>query len=236
MIIKEFFIKRYGPLQDKGYTLSNNFNLILGKNEDGKTLTIDALVKLLLGRNIKDFERIDRVEENPEGYVIIEGEDGEEIKLPEKGNLTKLAQLTPSECRNVFVIRNSDLSIFRESEFYTDVTDRLTGLRTTEISRIKEMLREMGKMTPSGTFRDTKDEKLKTRIESAENLISDIESLAEKIVALGGKQRMPVREYYPGEKPYRMVYCEDPFGNIIELYSHSYELTYSAGAYQDATV
>jgi len=43
---------------------------------------------------------------------------------------------------------------------------------------------------------------------------------------------MPVREYYPGEKPYRMVYCEDPFGNLIELYSHSYELTYSAGAYQ----
>jgi catechol-2,3-dioxygenase len=28
-----------------------------------------------------------------------------------------------------------------------------------------------------------------------------------------------------------MVYCEDPFGNIIELYSHSYELTYSSAAY-----
>ena len=40
-----------------------------------------------------------------------------------------------------------------------------------------------------------------------------------------------VRHYYPGQKPYRMVYCEDPFGNIVELYSHSYELTYSAGAY-----
>lgn len=60
----------------------------------------------------------------------------------------------------------------------------------------------------------------------------NIEELAAKIVANGGKQRMPVREYYPGDKPYRMVYCEDPFGNIVELYSHSYELTYSAGAYQ----
>lgn len=27
--------------------------------------------------------------------------------------------------------------------------------------------------------------------------------------------------------------CENPFGNIFELYSHSYELTHSAGAYQD---
>lgn len=59
----------------------------------------------------------------------------------------------------------------------------------------------------------------------------DVEGLAERIVAAGGKQRMPVRYYFPGEKPYRMVYCEDPFGNILEIYSHSYELTYSAGAY-----
>lgn len=44
---------------------------------------------------------------------------------------------------------------------------------------------------------------------------------------------MPIRAYYPGEKPYKMVYMEDPFGNIIELYTHSYELTYSQGAYQE---
>ncbi len=59
----------------------------------------------------------------------------------------------------------------------------------------------------------------------------DLEGLLERIVAAGGKQRMPVREYFPDEKPYRMVYVEDPFGIVFELYSHSYELTYSAGAY-----
>ena len=61
----------------------------------------------------------------------------------------------------------------------------------------------------------------------------DLEGLAERIVRHGGKQRMPVRYYYPGEKPYRMVYMEDPFGNILEIYSHSYELTYSSGAYTE---
>jgi lactoylglutathione lyase family protein len=60
----------------------------------------------------------------------------------------------------------------------------------------------------------------------------DVEELVKRIVEHGGKQRMPVRYYYPEEKPYRMVYCEDPFGNIVEIYSHSYELTYSAGAYK----
>jgi lactoylglutathione lyase family protein len=61
---------------------------------------------------------------------------------------------------------------------------------------------------------------------------ADLEGRVRRIEELGGRQRMQqVRRYYPGQKPYRMVYCEDPFGNIVELYSHSYELTYSAGAY-----
>lgn len=61
----------------------------------------------------------------------------------------------------------------------------------------------------------------------------NIEELAEKIVAAGGKKHMQApRYYYPAEKPYRMIYMEDPFGNILEIYSHSYELTYAAGAYK----
>lgn len=59
----------------------------------------------------------------------------------------------------------------------------------------------------------------------------DVEGLAGRIAAAGGRQRMPVREYFPGEKPYRMVYMDDLFGNVLAIYIHSYELTYSAGAY-----
>lgn len=61
----------------------------------------------------------------------------------------------------------------------------------------------------------------------------DVEGLAEKIVEAGGKKRMAKpRYYYPGEKPYRMIYMEDQFGNILEIYSHSYELHYASGAYK----
>ena len=62
----------------------------------------------------------------------------------------------------------------------------------------------------------------------------DLEGLCSRAVEHGAAQRMPVRYYYPGEKPYRMVYMHDPFGVIWEIYSHSYELTYSKGAYQEA--
>jgi lactoylglutathione lyase family protein len=59
----------------------------------------------------------------------------------------------------------------------------------------------------------------------------DVEGLLARIIEAGGKQRMPIRHYYPGQKPYRMVYVEDPFGIVFELCSHSYELIYSSGAY-----
>lgn len=184
MKIKEFSIIRYGPLPSRGRISLSNFNLFLGKNEDGKTLTIDALTKLLLGQGIKEFEGIDRVEENPEGYVIIEDEEIKEIKLPEKGDLSVVADLTSTECRNIFIIRNSDLSIAHESEFYTHVTDRLIGLRTEELAKIKEALREIGKITPTeGKFRDIKEEKLKTRMGDARSLIGEINDLSEEIKA-----------------------------------------------------
>jgi uncharacterized protein YhaN len=185
MKIKQFSLRHYGPLPDTGSITLHNFNLFWGKNEDGKTLTIDALTKILVGRNIREFERIDRVKENPDGYVIIEDDKGKEIKLPEKKDLTKVVGLTPSECRNIFVIRNSDLSIARESEFYTNVMDRLTGLRTGEISKIKERLHEMGKITPMGVFRDIKGEKIRTIVKDAKELTKKIEDLDKEIKEKG---------------------------------------------------
>jgi len=190
MRIKEFSIRRYGPLPDTGRVALGNFSLIYGQNEHGKTLTIEALIKLLLqqlsSQRLKDlFRNIDRVDEDPDGYLIVEDERGEETKLPGKGDLTDIVELSPQECRNIFIIRNSDLSIALESEFYRNVTDRLTGLRTEEIAKIKKQLQEAGKLTnPSSaaTLRDVADEKLKTRKENAEELITEIEALEEEIV------------------------------------------------------
>lgn len=185
MKIKEFSIVRYGPLSKMEHISLGNFNLFFGRNEEGKTLTIDALVKMLLRKNIRDFVHIDRVEENPEGYLIIENEEKEEIKLPEKGDLTKLADLSSSECRNIFIIRNSDLSIAAESEFYTNVTDRLTGLRTRQIRSIKKKLRELGKLTradSSASLSNGKEfGKIKSRLDRAASLIKEISTLEDEI-------------------------------------------------------
>jgi len=58
----------------------------------------------------------------------------------------------------------------------------------------------------------------------------DFEGVIKKVEKFGGKVRMETMRYHPEDdnKPYKMVYLEDPFGNLFELYSHSYTETYSA--------
>lgn len=52
----------------------------------------------------------------------------------------------------------------------------------------------------------------------------DIEGLCKKISESGGRQRSKIWKVVP-DKGIRIVFCEDPFGNIIEIYDHSYEQT-----------
>lgn len=52
----------------------------------------------------------------------------------------------------------------------------------------------------------------------------NIEELCKRISESGGKQRSKIWEIVP-DKGYKIAFCEDPFGNVIEIYDHSYEQT-----------
>jgi catechol 2,3-dioxygenase-like lactoylglutathione lyase family enzyme len=55
----------------------------------------------------------------------------------------------------------------------------------------------------------------------------DIARFVARIVATGGRLRSErLWDAFPGE-PYRWCYCEDPFGNIIEVHTHTDERVYS---------
>ncbi len=170
MNLKEFMIRRYGPLPDSGLKKTGPFNLFFGPNEEGKTLTIDALLRMLLGKGVKLFEGVKRVDENPEGYLIIEDDFRKEIKLPEAGTVGDHFNLSPAEFANIFVIRDSDLSISDEKLFYRDITNRLTGLRLGEIEKLKSKICELGGITAGGEFLNTAPLKLKDKIKKALNL------------------------------------------------------------------
>jgi hypothetical protein len=55
----------------------------------------------------------------------------------------------------------------------------------------------------------------------------DIETLTQRIVDRGGKMRTSrIWELFE-DKPYKICYCEDPWGSVIELYSHSHQQTFA---------
>jgi catechol 2,3-dioxygenase-like lactoylglutathione lyase family enzyme len=48
----------------------------------------------------------------------------------------------------------------------------------------------------------------------------EIEALCARIERHGGRRLTGVLEILPG-RPYRMCYCQDPFGNVVEIHTHA---------------
>jgi len=183
VFLKEFAINRYGPLSGGEIKRPASFTLFFAPNEEGKTLTIDALLKMLFSsRELKPVTGIKRVEEKPEGYLVV-GTGQDEFKLSEAGSFSNLFEISALEFRNIFLVRDSDLALTGEAEFYRAVTGRLTGMRVDEIKEIKEYLQEMGGITAAGAFLNLAPDKLKDRYAAAQNLLGEIESLLGELEA-----------------------------------------------------
>jgi len=57
-------------------------------------------------------------------------------------------------------------------------------------------------------------------------VVPDVSRTAERIATSGGRRCSDIWEIFRDE-PYLTCYCEDPFGTVVELYSHSHERTYA---------
>ncbi|MBO8129899.1 MAG: AAA family ATPase [Candidatus Marinimicrobia bacterium] len=185
MRIKEFRIDRYGHIGYHDKFGLKNFTLFWGKNEAGKTLTLEAIIKFMLGKYSKAFPNINRVNESPSGYLVIELSNGD-VKLPENGSLVDIIGIDTSIFRNIFIIRNSDLTIENEAGFYNDIADRLTGLNLQKIKDVKEKIFSIGHLTEKFNIKDDQNSrKLATRISQATKLIDEIGDFLEKAYAKG---------------------------------------------------
>ena len=54
----------------------------------------------------------------------------------------------------------------------------------------------------------------------------DFDATLQRILELGGQQISQSRQRDPQDASKRMVYCTDPWGTVIELYTHSFLDTY----------
>jgi len=181
MRINEVFIQRYGPLRPFHAKFEKNICIVFGPGGSGKTLTIDAVLKILLGENAEEFIRHDEVEETPAGYLVIE-KDGKEFKLGEEKHLSDIPglEIDPTELKNIFVIQDADLGISDEDKFYGRVTSKLIGVRTEDIRRVEDELRKRGRLTPKLEILDKHPHKFRTRLNDAKELQDDIGTYVEK--------------------------------------------------------
>lgn len=181
MRIKEVYIQRYWKLRPFHAKFEKNTCIIFGPGGSGKTLIIDAILKMLLGKDAKEFIRHKEVEETPVGYVVIEKE-GKEFKLGEEKYLSDIPglELDPEDLKNVFVIEDADLEISDEDKFYGRVTDKLIGVRTEDIRKIKDKLRRRGRLTAKLEILDKQPHKIRTKLNNAKELRDNIKGYLDK--------------------------------------------------------
>ncbi|MDH5269646.1 MAG: hypothetical protein OEY32_06940 [Candidatus Krumholzibacteria bacterium] len=190
MHVKRVCISRYGPLQPLDETLAP-FTVIHGPNERGKTLLIDALVRMLFKDGLKRshyklFGNLTRVDERPEGFVVVTTHAGE-TKIGAEESLADVAPvaISPEDFRNVFLIRDSDLALNDEEAYYGRVSERLCGTSSTAIDRLKDALKRIGRLRSASpdsplTVRKDRDQKrIGEQVTAAERLI-------DRMVELGG--------------------------------------------------
>ncbi len=147
MRIKKIHIIKYGPLNGLEFDIASGLQIIKGRNEAGKTLTIDAVIKMLLQGKTRDYGDVGRVGDDPEGFILFEDRGGKEYKINIKNGLAKYMDLDGTDLRNIFIIRDSDLSLSDESGYFKNITDRLTGLKTQKIELLMNFIKEYGMLT-----------------------------------------------------------------------------------------
>lgn len=49
----------------------------------------------------------------------------------------------------------------------------------------------------------------------------DVEGLVQNVIKNGGQRISKAWDIYPGQFPYQLCYVQDPWGNVIEIFSHS---------------
>jgi DNA polymerase III delta prime subunit len=180
MRIKEVFIQRYGPLRPFHAEFKKNACIVFGPGGSGKTLTIDAILKMLLGKDAKEYIRHGEIDEIPSGYLVIE-KNGEEYKLDERKHLEDIPglKMDPSELKNIFVIQDADLEISDEDKFYGRVTSKLIGVRTEDIRRIEDELRKRGRLTPTLEICGKHPYNFKRKLKDAKELRNEINTYLE---------------------------------------------------------
>ena len=158
---------------------ARGLQVIFGRNETGKTLTVDAIILLLSGLRIRE---IDRIGELPDGEIVIEN-SGKVIAISRKTrNPTDYLNVgDPYDLRNLYIIRDSDLRIDNEA----NLMRRLVGIESERINRVRENLLKLGRLSDKRLDLSDKYDRIKDRYDSAKALVDEIEKYIKEAIRNG---------------------------------------------------
>ena len=177
MRIEHIEISRYGPLENLSHAIDSSFQCIYGPNESGKTLLIDALLKMTLGRKLRKplKSSLNRVDEEPKGWIDLQV-DGTKVRVDHATSLSEATGIPPEELRDIFVIRNSDMALLEEDRCLDRVADRILGLSSDSIDLIVKELLSNGKLISSLKLSGIGGKKSPaSQVKAAKKLIDEIE-------------------------------------------------------------
>lgn len=211
MHIKRAKVDHHGPLRDIDLDLEPGFHLCHGKNESGKTLLVESIIKMLLEDNAGHYQGLNRVDHPPAGHLLIDN-SGNEILLPDQGFDAVFPDLTPEDIRNALIIRDFDLRLperqddFGSSSYLREVTDRITGAQTQRIESIRGELKEIGYLTNSSSDarlvnrQDGNPPKLGDKRDDAKDLAKEIREYLEKCQDIGTLHKFRLKRDLTDEK------------------------------------
>ncbi|GAB3685009.1 hypothetical protein GCM10028857_14790 [Salinarchaeum chitinilyticum] len=190
MKLQSVRVDRYGPLSGIEHEFDGGLEVCYGPNESGKTLLLDAILRLCSPDAVDVLPDVGRVEEQPVGHAVLETGGAEpavaragdtsdataaggprsvdEHVLGDGTTLGDVTDCTPRQLRNVFVVRDADLRLDDEHEFYDATARRLADLHTAEIDALRKAVVDAGRLTPTtlnlaradehGNVREVRDE------------------------------------------------------------------------------
>jgi DNA repair exonuclease SbcCD ATPase subunit len=158
MKLKKIEIKEFGPI--KNFSVQpGKITVIHGDNETGKTTILDALLDALFQirqrSEKKQFQGLDRYEENVKFSGTVEVEDnGKLLAFPGDIRLDKAAGVSNFRyIRNLLVVRESDLEPKETTaqKFWSELKDKLSGFEH-GLTGITENIRDEVGLTPEGKW------------------------------------------------------------------------------------
>ncbi|WP_424016184.1 ATP-binding protein (plasmid) [Halorientalis pallida] len=146
MRLQEATLDRYGPISGWEPPCQDGLTVVSGPNEAGKTLYLEGLVQLL-STDVGDIlDPPPRVDNEPVGRVVVEY-DGDRIECGNGQSICDVTLIEPQHLQSIFVVRDTDLHLPSNQQYYTSLIETLGDIHTSEIDAIKAELKERGRLT-----------------------------------------------------------------------------------------